>query len=391
MTKENPEPLKIHWATPPKDLVGNALGYNTHIKYLKSFAEQGGHTVEDHDSNIVLHIISADHFKPIPGKFNILFTMWECLDVPITYQEALKKADLIIVPCQFCRDIFKPYTSVPIEVCWHGTDITLYKFHDRTNQGIIYKYKESLFGKIKTKKRFRFLWVGAPNPRKGYQEICQVTMLAEKFSNIEIYVKTTCPKVRWRDALKSFARNWKLLFDFSGGHKKYFDVLWTNLLKIPTPFTPGTIKYFGHNKNVIFDSRMLSKAELVELYNSANCFLFPTWGEGWGLTLSEAMATGCPCIATPVTGVTEFFDKSVGYPLKYEVHNIDLKDYNIFGCRVFHPNPLHLAEMMIYVVQNYREALRKGRMASERMSKLTWQNSAARLAEIIRGHYVDKC
>lgn len=381
------EPVKLCWATPAKDLVGNALGYNTHIKYLKRFAEKGGHTVDDPQSNVVLHIVSADHFLPVPGKFNVLFTMWEAIDVPISYQIALNKADLIIVPCAFCKEIFSRFTKVPIEVCWHGTDTELYKFHDRTKQAVTVKYKKHLFSKPLSFRRFRFLWVGAPNPRKGYKEVLGVLALAEKFPTVEIYIKTTAPKISWWDTMKSLKRNWRRIFDFTGASGQFWNAFFVNFLRIPTPFLSNRVKHMGTHKNVVFDTRMLPKTELVELYKSANCFIFPTWGEGWGLTLSEAMATGCPCIATPVTGVKEFFNESVGYELKYEVNHIDLKDYNISGARVYRPSSVHLLERMIHVLKNYREALKKGRAAAERMAtNFTWEQSGARLAEIIRSH-----
>ncbi|MDH4123732.1 MAG: glycosyltransferase family 4 protein, partial [Thermoplasmata archaeon] len=51
---------------------------------------------------------------------------------------------------------------------------------------------------------------------------------------------------------------------------------------------------------------MVSDSELRELYSRASVFLLPSRMEGWGLSIMEAMASGCPVIATPVGGVTEF-------------------------------------------------------------------------------------
>lgn len=378
-------PIPVQWATPPKELVGNALGYQTHIRYLKSYAEKGNHVIDDPESNIALHIVSADWFKPIPGKFNILFTMWEALDVPATYIAALNAADLVIVPCRWCKQLFQKVTTTPIEVCNHGTDIERFKFHDRTNQMVTHTVKP-LFGKPQVSKRFRFLWVGAPNPRKGYKEVLSTLSLAERFPDIEIYLKTTAPKITWLTTVKSLGRNWKRIFDFTGASGKYWKTFWLNFLKIPTPFLHNRLKYMGTHSNVIFDTRMLSKDELVDLYKSANCFIFPTWGEGWGLTLSEALATGCPSIATRVTGVCDFFDGDIGYEIGYDVKRTELPSYNM-SAKVYAPRPLELAKLMLYVIRNYPEALKKGKRASEKMrTKFTWENSAARLAEIIRRH-----
>lgn len=386
----NEEPVRVMWATPPKEGVANTLGYQTHIKYLKRFCEKENVMVEDPDSPIAFHIISADHFKPIPNKFNVLFTMWECLDVPKTYVEAFAKANLIVVPNKWCKDLFQKWTRVPVEVCWHGTDTEVYQYHDRKNQ-------------LTAEKRFRFLWVGAPNPRKGYAEVLATVSLAERFPNIEIYLKTTVPKITWLDTLRSLKNNWRKLFDFtdyekelsekgmvikSGHPKDWRKAFWLNLLKLPRPNIANKLRRFGKHKNIVFDTRKIPREELIQLYKSANCFLFPTWGEGWGLTLSEAMATGCPSIAARVTGVCEFFDSRVGYEIDYKVQEHELRDYNMTA-RIYKPDPISLVQKMLYVLKNYDEALRKGKEASDRMkTKFTWEQSAHRIAKIIRSHYV---
>jgi glycosyltransferase involved in cell wall biosynthesis len=45
--------------------------------------------------------------------------------------------------------------------------------------------------------------------------------------------------------------------------------------------------------------------ELTRLYATASIFFLPTRMEGWGLSIMEAMASGCPIVSTPVGGVTE--------------------------------------------------------------------------------------
>jgi glycosyltransferase involved in cell wall biosynthesis len=51
---------------------------------------------------------------------------------------------------------------------------------------------------------------------------------------------------------------------------------------------------------------LVPEADLIRLYSTASVFLLPTRMEGWGLSIMEAMAAGCPVVTTPVGGITEF-------------------------------------------------------------------------------------
>ena len=130
--------------------------------------------------------------------------------------------------------------------------------------------------------------------------------------------------------------------------------------------------------------------ELIALYQSAHCFVFATRGEGFGLTLAEAMRTGLPCIATACTGVLDFFDSKVGYPIGYKMGKANVTfigDNVVEETEVAFPNVEELIEQMIYVYLNYIEAVKKGKIAHQRiMSKFTWQRSAMKLIDILENN-----
>jgi len=50
---------------------------------------------------------------------------------------------------------------------------------------------------------------------------------------------------------------------------------------------------------------LIDDEELTRLYATASVFFLPTRMEGWGLSIMEAMASGCPIVSTPVGGITE--------------------------------------------------------------------------------------
>ena len=58
-------------------------------------------------------------------------------------------------------------------------------------------------------------------------------------------------------------------------------------------------------KNKAIKLNNISLKRLVELYNSVDCLLFPSWYEGFGLPPLEAMACGIPVVTSNVASIPE--------------------------------------------------------------------------------------
>ena len=362
------EKIKIHWVDSAQNPYGNILGYATHNRMMKKYCAP--YFDYDNNAQLMLHITPADHFFPFKDKTNILFSMWEFDELPISYIKRLKYADMIITPSAYCRDVFQKHYRKKIEVCWEGIEPELYPYKPRTFPT--------------GEQRFRILWLGAPNPRKGYHLMQDLIRTVEPFKNIEIYVKTTIAKSTWHYAFRYFIKNWKRIC-YENGKLISLPRIYN---KIPTPNLHHTYKVYGKNKTLIFDTRRLPYDEMKALYYSAHLFVFPSLGEGWGLPLSEAMATGCPCIGIDYTGCKDFFNDEVGYTLKFNTHKDVLTNYDNLIVDIRTPDVKDFIEKVIYVIGHYQEALKKAEKASERIhTKFTWARAGARLAEIIRREY----
>lgn len=68
----------------------------------------------------------------------------------------------------------------------------------------------------------------------------------------------------------------------------------------------------GTNDRIVFKGRV-SDTELVSLYANAECFVFPSLYEGFGIPPIEAQACGCPVVASSAASIPEVCADSVVY------------------------------------------------------------------------------
>ncbi len=105
--------------------------------------------------------------------------------------------------------------------------------------------------------------------------------------------------------------------------------------------------------------------QLPQLYRSADCFVLPTRGEGWGMPILEAMACGLPVIATFWSAQQEFMNDGNSYPLQVErLIDAEAKCPYYKGFRWAQPDMRHLKRLMRHVYENQDEANKKGSRAA---------------------------
>jgi glycosyltransferase involved in cell wall biosynthesis len=114
---------------------------------------------------------------------------------------------------------------------------------------------------------------------------------------------------------------------------------------------PDFVKYLGY----------VSDEDLVSLYRRAMCFVYPSRYEGFGLPPVEALALGCPVIASRLPSVVEACGDAVLYTSP--------------------DDPVQLARLLEKVCEDdaLRASLReRGRLRS---AALTWRATAVKLIE----------
>ncbi|MFZ5814030.1 MAG: glycosyltransferase family 4 protein [Bacillota bacterium] len=121
---------------------------------------------------------------------------------------------------------------------------------------------------------------------------------------------------------------------------------------------------------IILLSGYLSAQELCRLYASADAFVLPTRGEGYGRPFMEAMSCGLPVIATRWSGQLDFMHEGNSYLVDVEsmVPVTPVMDQALYAGHMWaEPSVDHLAELMGRVVRDPDEAKRKGGLARQEM------------------------
>lgn len=371
--------MRLHWAS-LWESVGVGFGYSVHQKMLLQAVRRAGTEITP-DADIAVHVSTCDAFRPVPGKKNVLYTMYESTTIPETWVEPLNRADLVVVPCKQNQLLFRQYTKLPVEVCWEGVDPLVFRAIDRP------------FPKDRP---FVFLWSGATNPRKGTEYVMGAWSLwmhhhPELRAKSMLVMKTT----------QEEAKKAKMAVEVRASDNG--EVLQRMVHEEEMPAE----RIVRVGPNAIVDTRRLPvkrdgepgkrPESLVELYQMAHAFMLPSMGEGFGLTLAEAAATGLPCIYTPWGGPVDFMDRSVGYPVHFNFKPVAAVGFKPNGERyISHrswaasPDPKDVFRKMEQIYYGYEDARARGRRAAERMKRsFTWDTSAASFLEIM-ARYADQ-
>jgi len=363
--------MKIHW-TNLSNRIGVAYGYSTHQKRLyEAMVRQG--VDMDESSEVAVHLTTADTFKPVEGKYNILYSMYECTTLPPGWPERINQADLIVVPCHQNWELFKQYTKKPVEICLEGVDVDKYV------------YKERIFPS--GKQPFIFLWIGATNPRKGTEHVMGAWNLwynryPEFREKTMLVMKTTQEADRTCEVEVELVNETGLTL--SKAVKQELEMPAERIMSVA-----GNCIVDTRRLPVVLEGEPNSKRpdSLVEIYHWAHCFLLPSRGEGFGLTLAEAASTGLPCIYTPWGGPRDFMTSEWGYPVKWKfapVKTVRLDGQVSHESWAASADIKHIVRRMEQVYFGYEAALEKGKKAAAHMRKhFTWDISARRMMEII--------
>jgi glycosyltransferase involved in cell wall biosynthesis len=208
---------------------------------------------------VTIHDLGVEY---LPGYHK--FPQRYYLDFASKY--ASRHADRIIAVSRATkRDLIRRYgiNANKISVVYEGVDRTVFRRQSKANTDRVLK-KYGIMG------RKYILFVGTIQPRKN------IELLIEAFSKLKV------ADVRLVIAGKP---GW----DYEG------------IISAP--------KRFGVRGKVRFLGRIRDE-DLPALYSGASVFAFPSLFEGFGLPILEALACGCPVVASDIGPHREIFEKA---------------------------------------------------------------------------------
>ena len=283
----------------------------------------------------------GDVFERNTGRYKIGYTMLEVDGLPAEWVRQANLMDEVWVPSTFNQRTFRDSgVKVPIRVIPLGVD-TAY-------------FSPGIRG-IKPDQGFTFLSVFEWGERKAPEVLLKA--FSDEFTADEP-VRLICK-----------ANN--------------FD---------PSFTIRGEVEKLGLRPNggriVIAENQILQQYELGVLYRSADCFVLPSRGEGWGMPILEAMACGLPVIATDWSSQSDFMTASNS--LRLEVDRMIpavAKCPYYEGFRWAEPSYEHLRSLMRWVYEHQDEARAIGDTAAKDAARLwSWEASARRMMDVLAEH-----
>lgn len=270
-------------------------------------------------------LLHPPNISPGNQLSTIYFTMWETTQLPADGLKALQRADALIVPCEWNASCFSAQgIRSPIFVCPLGIDPRTFRFQPMAQNSLC------VFGTAGN------LSISG-RTRKG----------------IEVVV----------EAFKATFRDEK-------------DVV-LRIKTMPEDELKGL-----EDPRIEITRSCLTEKELAEWYAGLTCFVSASRGEAWGLMQHQAMAVGRPVIACCFGGLREFFDKEVGYCVRYSLQPPDER-YSQLGLWA-EPDMDSLVEQMRRVYEDRKEAVQLGASASARAHEFTWSVANRSLEQVLR-------
>ncbi|MDR3568519.1 MAG: glycosyltransferase family 4 protein [Syntrophobacteraceae bacterium] len=286
--------------------------------------------------------------QPSPKSHFVFMSCWKYGSIPVDWLDPLRKmVDEIWVPSTYVRNGFIQ-SGVPaeqVQVIPLGVDVTRFN-------PLAQPYP------LKTRKRFKFLFVGETYRRKGFDLVLKA--FRENFKKSD----DVCLVVKDIDSSEFYR------------HK-------------PGAHAIKSCRLHADHPEIEYLDFMLKDEEMPGLYTACDCLVAPSKASSFGLAIAEAMACGLPVIVTQAGPALDFCNIENAYFLPARQTNEGQRQVGAW--KTAHPptffelDPIRMGQVMRYVVKNPDLAKRKGTAGAKHIREnFDWNHSLDAIEHRIR-------
>lgn len=284
---------------------------------------------------------------PPKGKW-VLIQPWEFGVLPEEWVKKLPAVDEVWVPTHFVKRQYVD-SGVPegkVFVIPNGVDPDKFRPNVKPYH-------------VDTKKKFKFLYVGGTIHRKGPDILLKAYLKAFKADDDVVLV------------IKDF-----------GAKGNYQGYGYGNQIR--------EAQKKANAPEILYIDDDMELDKLISLYAACDCFVSAYRGEGFALTVLEAMACGLPVVVTDGGATDDFVKSDFGWKIPSKVQSIGpMHGFTklVKDGWILEPDQNALSNQMRQIVSNPAQVAAKGRAASEHARKeWTWKKAAelaaARIVEL---------
>ncbi len=287
---------KILYISPYKDFSGYAsvsrdyilaldkLDYNVVTRALRY--DGGDDTTSDRldelenkdlrDIDIVFQHTTPNEMEAKEGKFNVGAFCWETDKIPQVWVDQLNKMDLVLVPCRDnLETVRRCGVVVPVEQVPYACD---------TNK---YEIDQTPFLVPRSQGSFKFLSIFQYSKKKS----------------LELLLKSYLSEFDATDPVVLIIKTYFGPNDTQQETEKLHHLI--NAVKELLRIKQYPKVHLIHG--------IMSHKDIDRLYETSDCYVGPSRGEGWGVPHLDALGFGLPAIGTKGTGPEEFITESCGW------------------------------------------------------------------------------
>ena len=268
----------------------NGYGYAT-VNMYASLSRLGyQHSPNDPTADAEVWFDQPHHWD-FSANYKIGYHPWESSEIDPDWLEAMKKCDEVWTPSYLIAGWYRDWGLSNVHVYEHGVD-KIWTIADRPVED-----------------KIKFLHMGGEAVRKG----ADITLDA------------------FRAAFQGYRDDVELTL-------KMHNEGW-NIQRI--------------GRVTILNS-VLSESDLIKMFHDHHVFVYPSWGEGFGLNPLQAMATGMPTICT---GAWAPYERLLDPALTIDSTLTDSPWPKIHPGKMFKPDFDDLVDKLRYAADNYEDCL----------------------------------